>query len=72
MLAEWLGYGVMRLPALQAEIKQGELQNFGAGARALIVTNAKNGSLSKKNWSQKPSLFDFSKKKQEVMLVRMN
>lgn len=72
MLAEWLGYGVMRLPALQAEIKQGELQNFGAGTRALIVTNNKNNSLSKKNWSQKPSLFDFSKKKQEVTLVKMN
>jgi WD40 repeat protein len=72
MLAEWLGYGLLRMPALQAEIKKGELQNFGAGARALIVTNSKNDSLTKKNWSQKPSLFDFSKKKQEVMLVKMN
>jgi WD40 repeat protein len=72
MLSEWLGYGLMRLPALQAEIRKGELQNFGTGARALIVTNTKNGSLTKKNWSQKPSLFDFSKKKEEVMLVKMN
>jgi WD40 repeat protein len=72
MLAEWLGYGLMRMPALHAEIKKGELQNFGAGSRALVITNSKSGSLTKKNWSQKPSLFDFSKKKPEVMLVRMN
>ncbi len=72
MISEWLGYGVLRMPALHAEIKKGELQNFGTGARALVITNAKSGSLTKKNWSQKPSLFDFSKKKQEVILVKMN
>ena len=32
MISEWLGYGVVRMPALHAEIKKGELQNFGAGA----------------------------------------
>jgi WD40 repeat protein len=72
MLGEWLGYGLWRMPILHAEIKKGELQNYGSGSRALVITNNKNGSMARKNWSQKPSLFDFSKKKTEVMLVRLN
>jgi WD40 repeat protein len=72
MLSEWLSYGLARMPALYAEVKKGELQNFGSSGRALVITNAQNGSLTKKNWSQKPSLFDFSKKKQETVLVKMN
>lgn len=72
-LAEWLEYGVRRVPSLYEEVKKGELQDFGRGKdkRGLVVLPAtQQKSLTKKAAFQQPSLFDFSKKKSEMILVK--
>lgn len=74
-LAEWLEYGVTRVPTLYEEVKKGELQDFGRGkeARGLVVGSSKaSGSLIKNNPTQQPSLFDFARRKQDVVLVKQN
>ncbi|MGA9770538.1 MAG: caspase family protein [Blastocatellia bacterium] len=80
LLAEWLEYGVSRVPALYEEVKRGELQSFGRGEkRGMVVSSKKNDSTSRENNSsrkkppyQQPSLFDFSRKKHDVALVKGN
>lgn len=80
MLAEWLEYGVSRVPTLYEEVKLGELQSFGRGEkRGMVVSSKKENSTGRENNSsrkkpvyQQPSLFDFSRKKQDVILVRGN
>ncbi|HKS42346.1 MAG TPA: caspase family protein, partial [Blastocatellia bacterium] len=77
-LAEWLEYGVSRVPTLYEEVKRGELQSFGRGEkRGMVVSSKKNDSTSRENNSsrkkppyQQPSLFDFSRKKHDVALVK--
>jgi len=77
-LAEWLEYGVSREPALYEEVKGGELQSFGRGAekRGLVHSagkqNSDTGSASsaKRKGYQQPSLFDFSRRKNDVVLDR--
>lgn len=74
-LAEWLEYGVKRVPILYEEVRRGDLQTFGRGAnkRALIMTSSgQNNSLTKTKTIQQPSLFDFGKRKREVILVKPN
>lgn len=79
-LAEWLEYGVSRVPALYEEVKRGELQSFGQGAekRGLVHSAGKKNSDTssassvKRKGYQQPSLFDFSRKKYDVALVKGN
>ncbi len=79
-LAEWLEYGVSRVPTLYEEVRRGELQSFGRGEkRGMVVSSKKNDSTSLENNSsrkkpayQQPSLFDFSRKKHDVALVKGN
>ena len=79
-LAEWLEYGVRRVPALYEEVKRGELQSFGQGPekRGLVHSAGKTGSVigagssAMKKGYQQPSLFDFSRKKIDIALVRAN
>lgn len=72
-LAEWLEYGVKRVPVLYEEVRRGDLQTFGRAAnkRALImIAPGENNSLTKTKTIQQPSLFDFGKRKREVVLVK--
>lgn len=74
-LAEWLEYGVRRVPMLYEEVKKGEVQNFGQGkqTRALVPVSSKEKVSSMKDTArQQPSLFDFARKKQGVILVKQN
>jgi uncharacterized caspase-like protein len=73
-VAEWLAYGVDRVPKLYEEVKAGNLQSFGRGeeskGKILHFTDKEKSSLKKKQASQQPSLFDFSKKKPDVFLIK--
>ena len=78
-LAEWLEYGVIRVPALYEEVKRGELQSFGQGAekRGLVHSAGKkqtetSTASAKKKGYQQPSLFDFSRRKHDIALVKAN
>jgi uncharacterized caspase-like protein len=79
-VAEWLEYGVSRVPALYEEVKKGELQSFGQPAekRGLVHSAGKkpsetgSASSAKRKGYQQPSLFDFSRKKYDVTLVKGN
>jgi hypothetical protein len=79
-LAEWLEYGVRRVPALYEEVKRGELQSFGQGPekRGLVHSAGKpdsvigSGSPAMRKGYQQPSLFDFSRRKSDIALVRAN
>jgi WD40 repeat protein len=94
-IAEWLGYGVERVPALYQEVKAFEAkmsattptersmaenrsQSFGvAGQQTKIVLSGNKqldevlpGDKGKTPANQQPSLFDFTRKKRDVVLVR--
>jgi WD40 repeat protein len=73
-LGEWLEYGVSRVPSLYEEVKRGELKSFGRGEkRGLVVgSTRKTDSSEKKKAYQQPSLFDFSRRKDDVVLVKAN
>ena len=67
-LEEWLRYGAGRVPDLYEEVKRGEVKRFGRGQRAKIVLVKQGRSL--KRATQQHALFDFTKKKREVILVK--
>jgi hypothetical protein len=79
-LAEWLEYGVIRVPALYQEVKRGALQSFGQAAekRGLVYSagkknsDASNDSSARRKGYQQPSLFDFSRRKHDVVLATGN
>ena len=59
-LAEWLSYGVMRVPELYADMRSGHL---GKELTLEEVSGTANEKL------QQPSLFDFARRRREVLLV---
>jgi len=59
-LAEWLSYGVVRVPELYAEMRSGRL------GRELIHEGV-SGATGEK--LQQPSLFDFARRRRDVLLV---
>jgi hypothetical protein len=71
-LGEWLEYGVSRVPSLYEEVKSGELKGFGRGETRGLVAGSpkKNDSSDKKRAYQQPSLFDFSRRRDDVVLVK--
>jgi WD40 repeat protein/uncharacterized caspase-like protein len=80
-LAEWLEYGVNRVPTLYGEIEKkyqamalNEIKSLGVGqggrTKLLIFSRDGTNSSFKKGSSQQPTLFDFTRKKREVVLVR--
>ena len=82
-LAEWLEYGVVRVPKLYGEIEQkyrtlalSELKSIGVGqgGRTKLIIFSRDGSNSslKKGSNQQPSLFDFTRKKRPVVLAKTN
>jgi len=67
-LAEWLGYGVLRVPGLAEEVLRGRLEGGGkdAGSRGakLVVTGvAKNRAM------QQPALFDFTRGRRDATMA---
>lgn len=79
-LAEWLEYGVDRVPKLYGEIEKkyqtlalNEIKSLGVGpgGRTKLLIFSRDGSNSsfKKGSNQQPSLFDFTRKKKPVVLV---
>lgn len=72
-LKEWLEYGVWRVPTLYEEVKIGKLQDFGLGkkTRALMrVSSNEKGLIIKKKVYQQPSLFNFARKREDMVLLK--
>lgn len=80
-LAEWLEYGVDRVPKLYGEIEKkyqtlalNEIKSLGVGpggrTKLLIFSRDGTNSSFKKGSNQQPSLFDFTRKKRDVVLTR--
>ena len=80
-LAEWLEYAVDRVPKLYGEIERkyqtlalNELKSIGVGqgGRTKLLIFSRDGSNSslKKGANQQPSLFDFTRKKRDVVLTK--
>jgi len=71
-LAEWLGYGVERVPTLDAEVKRGAVQSFGRGqkSRGVVVLYSQQENAPRKTGVQQPALFDFARQHREIVLVR--
>ncbi len=73
MLAEWLEYGVDRVPKLYGEIEaltRNQQKDLGSSQTKLVVfsRDGANSSL-KKNSNQQPALFDFTRKKGALVLA---
>jgi WD40 repeat protein len=83
-LSEWLAYGVNRVPGLYEEVRQGKVQTFGRAvseneAQPAIIRQDGGTATGSKSLDlveiqdikiQQPSLFDFTKKQKDVVLVR--
>lgn len=79
-IGEWLSYGVHRVPKLYDEVQAGKIQDFGviAGRQTNIVIVGHSGKSSAKSLeevmvaakAQQPSLFDFTRRRREVALVK--
>lgn len=69
MLSEWLAYGVERVPALAEEVRKGAINTFGRG-EVIRIGNRKENSLTKKNGLQTPSLFDFTRRSRDLVLMQ--
>lgn len=61
-LAEWLNYGVSRVPTLAEEVRTGKVVSSRGAVRASA------GELLQKRVIQQPSLFDFTKGRRNVLL----
>jgi WD40 repeat protein/uncharacterized caspase-like protein len=68
-LAEWLSYGVERVPTLNEEVKKGTVQGFGQKSRGVVVLYTQPDAAPRKTGVQKPALFDFARRHREVVLV---
>ena len=62
-LAEWLSYGVSRVPSLADEVKRGQLVSSRGTVRRVV-----GESMKAKRAIQQPSLFDFTKGRRDVVL----
>jgi len=80
-LAEWLEYGAARVPKLYQEIQKqyqsvvlNELKDISLGAtgraRMIVFSRDGNNSSFKKAGSQQPSLFDFTRQRRDIVLVK--
>ncbi|MCX6560586.1 MAG: caspase family protein [Candidatus Aminicenantes bacterium] len=79
-IGEWLSYGVDRVPKLYEELRAGKIQDFGvsAGGQTKIVVAGSSGKsrgkaleeVAAEAKAQQPSLFDFTRRRREVALVK--
>ncbi|HNJ43838.1 MAG TPA: hypothetical protein PKZ53_25375, partial [Acidobacteriota bacterium] len=80
-LAEWLGYGVVRVPQLYEEIKLGAVTTFADNSSQnkpqVLVTDAQGRILERNEERQRvvveqrvqaPGLFDFARRNREVVV----
>ncbi len=65
-LDEWLGYGTERVPALYDDVKAGRIEKLKS--KDVHITSVLTGASVKKNAFQQPQLFDFKRKRREVIL----
>ncbi len=74
LLTEWLGYGVERVPRLYEEVKKGQMQISAAGTKptgaARIIRDTVDPRESPDDKTQQPSLFDFARRRREIVLTR--
>jgi len=72
MAKEWLSYGEKRVPKLYAQIRAGEMKPLdrGDGKKGKLIYLKPQGGKKQKDELdvQQPSLFDFTKKKSDVLL----
>jgi uncharacterized caspase-like protein len=66
-LAEWLNYGVDRVPSLLEEILAGKVEARGTSSKRGAATIIRSASV-KSSGLQQPSLFDFTKNRRDVLL----
>jgi WD40 repeat protein len=66
MLGEWLQYGEKRVPELYAEVRNGKLKTYNRGR---VIREEKELSSSSR-FGQQPSLFDFTKHTEDVVVAR--
>ena len=59
-------FGAARVPALYDDVKAGNLKEFKS--RDAHITSLVSGTSVKKNAFQQPQLFDFKRKRREVIL----
>jgi len=72
-LAEWLEYGVKRVPMLYEEIKTGQVQTFSRGGDkrgVVVLSSPQSDSLKGRSSLQQPALFDFAKQQRDIVLIR--
>jgi hypothetical protein len=64
-LGEWLEYGADRVPKLYQQLREGKVETYGRGekVRGTIPANETG-----RRPEQKPALFDFGKKRNDVAL----
>ena len=74
LLTEWLGYGVERVPRLYEEVKAGRMKISDAGtkrtAAARIIRDTVDPRELDNDRIQQPSLFDFARRRRDVVLAR--
>jgi hypothetical protein len=66
-LDEWLAYGAERVPALYADVKAGRVREIQA--KDIRITAVLAGASVKRSAFQQPQLFDFRRKRREVLIV---
>jgi WD40 repeat protein len=77
-LSEWLSYGVDRVPKLYDEVLTGRVQNFGLAnnqTRVVKTSSTKElvevvNSATKEAKTQQPSLFDFARRRRDLVLLK--
>jgi WD40 repeat protein len=72
-LTEWLGYGVERVPHLYEEVKAGAMRVSDTGTNlngaVRIIRDTVDPRESDNDKTQQPSLFDFARRRRDVVLV---
>lgn len=66
-LDEWLAYGAERVPTLYDDVKAGRVSELKK--KDLHITAVLSGSSVKKSAFQQPQLFDFKRKKREIVIT---
>ncbi|MCX7143624.1 MAG: caspase family protein [Proteobacteria bacterium] len=68
MLAEWLNYGVDRVPTLLEDLIAGKVMAPRGSGNGRAAVSISRGSSTKSRALQQPSLFDFTKGRRDVVL----
>lgn len=77
-IAEWLSYGVWRVPKLYDEVQAGNVQNFGLAnnqTKVVATSGSKElfevvNSATTEAKTQQPALFDFASRRRDVVLLK--